>query len=179
MRPRKFKDPMLPEENPYYHDTFKLLRQYRDVVWGLELAKNKIRIQFQIEYGESIEEFLDSVYIAGADLGGTDIEEQARTIERTRKMLAIIDSSVELLRSKHKHGETYYWLLYYAFLSPQEMENLQDILAALEPHIKNISKRTYYRRRDEAIDALSAILWGYASKASLDILNKFLPSERS
>lgn len=27
-----------PEENPAYHNTWKLLHSYRDVVWSLELA---------------------------------------------------------------------------------------------------------------------------------------------
>lgn len=26
--------------------------------------------------------------------------------------------AVELLRTRHKNGESYYWILYYAFLSP-------------------------------------------------------------
>ena len=61
-------------ENPLYHDTYKLLCKYRDVVWSLELSVQQVRKQFHIEYGKSIEDFLDSIYLAGADLTGTDIE---------------------------------------------------------------------------------------------------------
>ncbi len=39
-----------------------LLRKYRDVVWSLELSVQQVRRQFQIEYGSSIEEFLESLY---------------------------------------------------------------------------------------------------------------------
>ena len=42
-------------ENPLYHDTWMLLRKYRDVVWSLELSVQQVRRQFQIEYGSSIE----------------------------------------------------------------------------------------------------------------------------
>ena len=49
-------------ENPLYHDTWMLLRKYRDVVWSLELSVQQVRRQFQIEYGSSIEEFLESLY---------------------------------------------------------------------------------------------------------------------
>ena len=55
-------------ENPLYHDTWKLLKKYRDVVWSLELSVQHVRTKFEIEYGTSIEDFLDSVYLAGACL---------------------------------------------------------------------------------------------------------------
>lgn len=50
-------------ENPLYHDTWMLLRKYRDVVWSLELSVQQVRRQFQIEFGSSIEDFLESIYL--------------------------------------------------------------------------------------------------------------------
>ena len=100
-------------DNPLYHDTWMLLRKYRDVVWSLELSVQQVRRQFQIEYGSSIEEFLESLYVAGVTFEGSAIEDHARCIERSYKMLKLLDASVELLRTKHKYGESYYWLLYY------------------------------------------------------------------
>lgn len=166
-----------PEENPVYHNTYKLLKNYRDARWSLEVAVQQIRCQFQLEYGEDINEFLESLYIAGADWGGTEIESRARNIERSRKMLQLIDSSVELLRKKHKFGEIYYGVLYYAFLSPQQLEDVESILEKLQPHMHNISRRTYYLRSDEAIDALGAVFGGYTSRDCLDVLEKFFPAE--
>ena len=94
-------------------------------------------------------------------------------------MLKLVESSVELLRRKHKHGEDYYWLLYYSFLSPQQYRSADEIIEQLKPHIRDISYRTYYRKRREAIDALSSILWGYSSKDSLQILERFFPENSS
>ena len=165
-------------ENPLYHDTWKLLKKYRDVVWSLELSVQHVRTKFEIEYGTSIEDFLDSVYLAGADLAGSDIEHHAKCIERSHKMLKLLDSAVELLRTKHKNGEAYYWLLYYSFLSPQQLKNVEEIIENLRPHIRDISFRTYYRKRREAIDALSSVLWGYTSKDSLDVLEQFFPGTK-
>ncbi len=162
-------------ENPLYHDTWKLLKKYRDVVWSLELSIQQVRNRFDIEYGKSIEEFLDSVYLAGADLAGSEMEHHAKCIERSNRMLKLLDSSVDLLRNKHKNGEIYYWLLYYTFLCPQQLRNVEEIIEKLRPHIRDISFRTYYRRRQEAIDALSSILWGYTSKDSMEILERFFP----
>lgn len=164
-------------QNPLYHDTWKLLRKYRDVVWSLELSVQQVRSQFQIEYGSSIEDFLESVYLAGADLSGSEIEHHARCIERSNKMLKLMESALELLRNKHKNGESYYWILYYSFLSPQQMRNVDEIIEKLRPHIRDISYRTYYRRRKEAIDAFSSILWGYTSADSLRILEQFYPDK--
>ena len=33
-------------ENPLYHDTYKLLYKYRDVVWSLELSVNRFVSSF-------------------------------------------------------------------------------------------------------------------------------------
>lgn len=157
-------------DDPLYHDTWKLLKKYRDVVWSLELSVQQVRSRFEIEFGSSIEEFLDSVYLAGADLSGSSIECHAKCIEHSHKMLKLLDSAIELLRNKHKNGETYYWLLYYTYLSPQQLRNVEEIIEKLRPHIRDISFRTYYRKRREAIDALSSILWGYTSKDSKNTL---------
>jgi len=167
------------EDNPLFHDTWKLLKNYRDAVWNLELAVQQVRNTFEIEYGSSIEEFLDSIYLAGADVGGTKLENYARSIERSNKMLKLLTSAVDLLRSRHKHGEQYYWLLYYTYLSPQQLQNTEEIIEKLRPHITNISYRTYYRKRPLAIEALSTVLWGYTSKDCMDLLNKFFPEHSS
>ena len=160
-----------------YHDTWKLLKKYRDVVWSLELSVQQIKSQFQIEYGSSIEDFLDSIYMAGADLGGTQIENHARCIERSHKMLTLVENAVELLRTRHKNGEIFYWLLYYTYLSPQQFRNTEEIMEQLQLHMRDISFRTYYRRRKEAVVALSSVLWGYTSQDNLEVKELFFPSD--
>lgn len=160
-----------------YHDTWKLLKKYRDVVWSLELSVQQIKSQFQIEYGSSIEDFLDSIYMAGADLGGTQIENHARCIERSHKMLTLVGNAVDLLRTRHKNGEMYYWLLYYTYLSPQQFRNTEEIIEQLRPHMQDISFRTYYRRRKEAVSALSSVLWGYTTQDNMEVLELFFPSD--
>ena len=146
-------------ENPLYHDTWMLLRKYRDVVWSLELSVQQVRRQFQIEYGSSIEEFLESLYVAGITFEGSAIEDHARCIERSYKMLTLLENSVNLLRTHHQSGEVYYWILYYSFLSPQKLKNVEEIIEALHPHIRDISFSTYYRLRKAAVEALSSVLW--------------------
>lgn len=162
-------------DDPRYHDTRRLLRKYRDVTWSLELSVQRLRSEFHVGCGTDIEEFLDTVYLAGADLGGTELEHHAQCIERSHKMLTLVQNAVELLRTRHKNGEVYYWLLYYAYLSPQQFRNTEEIIEQLQPHIRDISFRTYYRRQKEAIAALSAVLWGYTAQDSLEVLELFFP----
>ena len=164
-------------EDSRYHDTWRLLKKYRDVVWSMELSVQQVKKEFEIEYGRTIEDFLESIYLAGADLGGTDIEHQARCIERSHKMLTLAQNAVDLLRTRHKNGEAYYWLLHYTYLSPQQLKNVEEIIEQLRPHIHDISFRTYYRRRKEAIEALSSVLWGYTAQDSLQVLEQFFPAE--
>lgn len=165
-------------EDPRYHDTWRLLKKYRDVVWSLELSVQHLKKRFEVEYGSSIEEFLDSVYLAGADLGGTEIEHQAQCIERSHKMLTLMESAVNLLRARHKNGEEYYWILYYSYLSPRQLPNVDEIVTQLCPHIRDISRATYYRKREKAVEALSSILWGYTSKDCMALLADFFPPDQ-
>lgn len=162
-------------EDPRYHDTWRLLKKYRDVVWSMELSVQQVRQTFQIEFGSSIEDFLESIYLAGADLAGTEIENHARCIERSNKMLTLLKNAVDTLRIRHKYGETYYWLLYYSFLSPQQFRNVDEIIEQLRPYIQDISIPTYYRKRKLAVEALSSILWGYTSQDCMSVLEKFFP----
>lgn len=164
-----------PEEDPRFHDTYQFLRRYRDAKYSLMVVVRQMETQFRIEYGTSIDDFLDFVYAAGAELTDGDIEQRAKSIERSNQMLKLLDSSVDLLRNNHKHGEQYYWILYYAFLSPQELKNTEEILDKLAAHVESISYRTYYRKRRAAIEAVSTILWGFTAKETLNLLNHFFP----
>ena len=161
------------ETDSRYHDTWRLLKKYRDVVWSMEVSVQQLKKEFESEYESSIDDFLESVYMAGADLSGTDIENHARSIERSNKMLKLVNSAVDLLRIRHKNGEALYWILYFSYLSPQKLKNTDEIIEHLRPHISGISFRTYYRHRKEAVEALSSVLWGYTTQDSLRILKEF------
>ena len=54
-------------------------------------------------------------------------------------------------------------------------KSVDEIIEMLKPHISDISQRTFFRRRKDAINALSSILWGYTSQDSLHLLEQFFP----
>lgn len=161
------------EDATVYHNTELLLKQYRDVVWSLEVSVNRINRNFYQEYGKDIDGFLDLTYEAGLDLKGTEIEAQTETLAKSRNMLRMIDCSVDLLRTKHKNGELYYWILYYTYLSPQEMLNADEIVDKLGDYMKDISRSTYFRKKNEAVMQLGRVLWGYTSRECMEIVSFF------
>jgi len=128
MKQTSSKNHSVDQSNPVYHDTYRLLKSYRDAVWNLELEVQHVKREFEIEYESSIDDFLESIYLAGADLNGSKLENYAKSIERSNQMLSLLNSAVEILRNKHKFGEQYYWILYYTYLSPQQLQNADEIL---------------------------------------------------
>ena len=43
------KQPEQMPEDQRFHDTYLLLKKYRDVVWGLELSVQQVKRRFQME----------------------------------------------------------------------------------------------------------------------------------
>lgn len=122
------------------------------------IAPNRLRME---SYGKEM-------FLHLSDDSGTELIEPMT-------ITGIIDTAIDLMRRKHKKGEFYYWILYYAYLSPQQCENAGAILQLLETKGISISLRTYYVHRDEAIEVLSSILWGYTSQDCEKITNLLTP----
>lgn len=164
----------MTKEAYLYHNTEMLLKKYRDVVWSIEVSAIQAQMSFELEMDCRLEEFLEMSYNAGADLSGTQIQEQMRTLERNKKMLTIIDASVNILRKKQIYGEEYYWILYYTYLSDKPCKRVEDIIKLIGSKTQPMAWKTYFNRRRKAIEILSTILWGFTSKECLPILKEFL-----
>ena len=59
--------------------------------------------------------------------------------------------------------------------SPKQYKNTEEIINQLYTHMESLSYKTYFRKRKEAIEALSMILWGYSANQSNEILKVFIP----
>lgn len=95
------------EDNPLYHNTWKLLSKYRDVVWSLELSVQQVKKSFEMEFKSSIDEFLESIYSAGAEIQGTMIEHHAKCIEKSNKEVANYTAFVHDLNRPLKNGRPF------------------------------------------------------------------------
>jgi len=172
---KKENEKNMSKEEYLYHNTEMLLKKYRDVVWSIEVAMTQTQMNFELEMDCGLGEFLELSYIAGADLMGTQIQEQMRSLERNKKMLQMIEKAVEVLKASPVLGEEYYWILYYTYLSPKVYQSIDDIVDNVNNNTNNfISKQTYFRHRKEAISKLSTILWGFTTKDCFKIIDKFV-----
>ena len=176
MRDNKKKaDEKMSREEYLYHNTEMLLKKYRDVVWSIEVSAIQAQISFELEMDCKLEEFLEMSYAAGADLSGTNIQEQMRTLERNKKMLKIIEAALNVLRTRHINGEVYYWILFYTYMSEKPYKSAEVIIDMVNENIEEyISWASYFRLRKKAVESLGDILWGFTSKDCLPILNEFL-----
>ena len=156
-----------------YHNTLLLFQRYRNILWSVKLETAKAERSFLSEYGKSIEQFLDDIYNAGADLNGTEIEERARSISRSYQMLKLLDDAVELMRSSCEDGELMFHILRFSYMEPKK-HSYDEIFSGLQSLGYFVSERTFLRKRREAVDVVSSILWGYTSRDCLEILNHFV-----
>ena len=159
-------------EDKRYHNTMLLLRKYRDIVWGIAVETEQIRSDFISEYGKTIDEFLDEMYCAGVDLGGTELEDRTRCIARSRKMLVLMETAVSKIRLR-SDGELYYQILFLSYLT-KEVLPASQIVSRLEEKNIFISERTLFRKRNEAVSLVTSVLWGYTSKECMEILDSFV-----
>lgn len=143
---------------PAHADTLQILKGYRDMVWGMDLSLRQLQGRFVDTPGAYSEVFLDFLCLSGIDSPDRDTRRHIRHIEQSRRILRRLDAAVEILRARHKRGELYYWLLYYTYLSPRQLRNTEEIIESLRSHTIDISFRTYYRRRREAVEALNVLL---------------------
>ena len=157
-----------------YHDPERLLKTYRNVRWNLKLSMEYHKQDFEEEYGMSITEYLDEIYDAGADFVGTKLEHHANSMKRTFEMLKLIDTATHLIRENNSDGEAFYWILYYTYLSPQKLLNIEEIVDRVQMHLPYISRSTYFRYRKRAVKTFSSVLWGFTTKEETDTLNAFV-----
>lgn len=150
-------------QHPFYHNTLRLLQSYRDVNWSLEISAQNLQSEFRAEYGGASAEYVDDLTISGDKNAAVRIEGLTLSLDKSRRMLQLVNSAIALMREKHKKGELYYWILHYTYLCPHEPGTINEVLIQLEKHFQPMSIRTYYSRREEAIEILSSILWGYTS----------------
>ena len=162
------------ERHKYYRDTERLLKVYRDVRWNLKLSMEHHRQDFEMEYGMSLTEYLDDVYAAGIDFAGTALEHHANSMKRTAEMLKLIDTATHLIRENNSEGETFYWILYYTYLSPLKMSSMEEVVNRVHMHIPHVTIDTYYRHRKRTINTFSSVLWGFTTKDDSSILDAFV-----
>ena len=152
-------------DDKIYKNTEMLLKRYRDVVWSIEVSQ----LHINTNNNTKLDEFLELSYAAGVDITNTKIAEQERIIEKNKKLLSIIDKGLELVRKKQKYGEEYYKVIYYTYITDEQLSCSNDILDKLEEDGLILTEKTYFRRRNNAIKLLGEILFGRSEYSAKDV----------
>jgi hypothetical protein len=88
-----------------------------------------------------------------------------------------MQSVMDQLRTNHIKGETHYWILYYTFFSPQKSNNAEEIIEQLCAHMKRMCARTYYLKKQKAVDEYVSVLQSLLAKDNKEIFSPVLPQK--
>ena len=155
------------------HDTMLLLRKYRQVKWALEVSSKQALRELQERTGGTLDVYLHAAVFAGADISNTALEGRAQSMERSRKMISLIEDSICFMRRNHPRGEIYYQILYHCYMTPQEL-SVEGVLNAIDRSGYPLCDKTFRKYRREAIRIVGEILWGYDDRESTKILREIL-----
>lgn len=138
-----------------YHNTEVLLEQYRLVVWVLECVPGEIAQELLIPV-QNVDALAERIELE-TTLGSKRIENRVNTMMKTRFLVDRVQEALTVLRKKPGNGELLYSILYATYIDPEKRKH-EELLKSLD-----LSSRTYYRLRREAITILSIRLWSAPS----------------
>ncbi len=134
-----------------YHNTEMLLKHYRTVVWQLESRPNMIAAELNTPFA-SIDQLIQQLDIEMA-MGSHKREAELESIKKSRMLIDRVNEAVTVLKNKPENGERLYELIYLTYISAVKLSH-RELLYRL-----NLSSRSYYRLREQAINILSIRLW--------------------
>ena len=135
-----------------YHNTELLLESYRDIVWALECMPGQIANELLMPLA-TLDELIDRIDIE-LTIGNGKLEGRLNSISQSRLLVDRLNEAVSVLKSKPKEGKDLYAVIYYTYMSPNEIDTTWELFRTLA-----LSKRKYYDLRKKAIKLISLWLW--------------------
>lgn len=146
-----------------YRYTLRLLKYYRSYNWQLKVFTCRAS-GFTEASGTPYSEEAFPKPPAGTlcrETGSYTEQEQQKLwdqISFLSEALSVIDGLADLIRNHHPRGEQYYQILYYTYLSPRKPECVDEILESLSAEGYALPRRTYFRKRREAVETLAVLV---------------------
>lgn len=134
-----------------YKNTKLLLENYRTISIAVQFLPQQIASELNLPF-KGIDDLLENCDIASTYLN-SNIDDRLRNVQRTKQLIDVVNKSLTAMKEMSQEGELYYKLLYYTYLSPKQLL-IEDILKKLD-----ISRSSYFRKRDNAIKLFGSILW--------------------
>lgn len=134
-----------------YRNAKLLLEQYRTIVTAVSTLPEHIAYELNTPF-KDVDDLVERCDIASA-YGDEIVESELRGIQRTRKLMDIIHKALTKLKTMSPDGELFYKIILLTYITPKVLK-VDAIVKKL-----GISRSTYFRKRDEAVNLFSSILW--------------------
>jgi hypothetical protein len=158
-----------------FHNTKKLLEQYRRVAYAVAISESELNIRMELEHGTKISTLEINAELAGVDLGETRLAGHTRTVIRSKNMLEIITTALNAVRSDPDNGELLYQILYLTYFTSQRPKNRTQIVDQMDKLGFQMSIASYYNYLRAGIQVIDRILWGYTARDCIEIIKQFIP----
>ena len=134
-----------------YHNTLLLLSNYRNILWQTDNELDTIAAELNLPL-QKLDAVLSRI---DAEIGMENrrLELRLERLAKTRLLLDRINDALTSLKRKPDNGPLLYELIYLTYIGEEKLV-LNDILYRL-----NISRRHYYRLKEQAVNAISLRLW--------------------
>ena len=134
-----------------YHNTLLLLSNYRNILWQTDSELETIAAELNLPL-QKLDAVLSRI---DAEIGMENrrLELRLERLAKTRQLLDRINDALTSLKRKPDNGPLLYELIYLTYIGEEKLV-LNDILYRL-----NISRRHYYRLKEQAVTAISLRLW--------------------
>ena len=134
-----------------YHNTLLLLSNYRNILWQTDNELDTIAAELNLPL-QKLDAVLSRI---DAEIGMENrrLELRLERLAKTRQLLDRINDSLTSLKRKPDNGPLLYELIYLTYIGAEKLV-LNDILYRL-----NLSRRHYYRLKEQAVTAISLRLW--------------------
>ncbi len=139
------------KRNEAYHNTLLLLSNYRNILWQTDNELDTIAAELNLPL-QKLDAVLSRI---DAEIGMENrrLELRLERLAKTRLLLDRINDALTSLKRKPDNGPLLYELIYLTYIGEEKLV-LNDILYRL-----NISRRHYYRLKEQAVSAISLRLW--------------------
>lgn len=152
----KIREAKRKKQEKMYHNTHKLLQNYRTLAWLLESFPEVIAEEIEQRF-ETIDELIARLDV-DMEFGNRKLEERLESVKKTRFIIDKINEAVSLIRKSPDDGERLYNVLYFTYIAPEKLSHF-DLLYRLD-----VSTRHYYRLREKAVNKVSQRLWSAPDK---------------
>lgn len=139
-----------------YHNTKKLLENYREVAWMLNDAPMKLAEELDVPF-TNIDALAERINTEEIFENGR-LEHQLKSFEDARRSVTRLLEAVSALKYVPKNGERMFNVINQYYLT-KEKHTVEKIASEL-----NMSTATLHRIRKDAISLIAYRMWGSANK---------------